>query len=241
LAHQKSDLQSKRFSAKKQAPKNNRSSNTQTSSPIQAGEKTDFFSALSPSVKESRFKPGKKNEKKTVSGRIPLALPNTSLSSIRPGSSLFDLQQLLPPGYKIKSAEITSLNSDKNKFYIFDKRLANGAIPIWYRDAFKAVVAFLQENPNNTTSRSWSTNVEVIIDKTGEIIEVQPYRLSGTWRFDKAPINAFKTFAKAPNPPKEMLDENGFAHLRYNFTVNLIYTPVELSNANSPSRRQNRF
>jgi len=167
---------------------------------------------------------GKSKLKGTGQGRVPLQLPNSSLGKKAANDMGLDLKKLLPPGYDVESAEITSLNSDYNKYFVFNKRLINGAIPLWYSSVLKGLYAFIQENPNNTTSRRWITNVEVIIDKSGEIIEVQPYRLSGTWRFDEAPIKAFKTFGKAPNPPKEMLDENGLAHLRFGFSIHLVFS-----------------
>ncbi len=57
------------------------------------------------------------------------------------------------------------------------------------------------------------------MDEKGEIIEVQPFRLSGFWSMDNATIESFKKVKNVPNPPEEMIDENGYIHLQFQTEV----------------------
>lgn len=195
---------------------------------------------LSPSLLQNHIPQPSSPKSKSSGGRVPLKLPGYESVSQK-GGGLFNIQRVLPPGYKIETADITALNSEYSKFFIFNRRLTNSALPIWYNAVVKAVNNFFLQNPSNVVPRRWITHVEVTIDSSGEILDVQPYRLSGDWSFDRAPINAFKSLGKVPNPPREMLDENGYAHLKFGFSVYVSYTPVQMSNGNSPPSPRNRF
>jgi len=45
------------------------------------------------------------------------------------------------------------------------------------------------------------------------------FRQSGLPAFDEAAVRAFAEARIFPNPPKEMVEEDGMIHLKYSFTV----------------------
>ena len=69
------------------------------------------------------------------------------------------------------------------------------------------------------------TQVEIILNKKGEILDVQPFRLSDLWEMDEAAIEGFKAVKNVPNPPEEMIDENGYIHLQYQMEVYYVPQP----------------
>jgi outer membrane biosynthesis protein TonB len=53
---------------------------------------------------------------------------------------------------------------------------------------------------------------------------------SGVVPFDASAVRAFQEAAVFPNPPQEMIQEDGFIHLKFAFTVN--FRPPTLVNSN---------
>ncbi|MNS84638.1 hypothetical protein D3C72_1184710 [compost metagenome] len=53
---------------------------------------------------------------------------------------------------------------------------------------------------------------------------------SGVVAFDTSAVRAFQEAAVFPNPPQEMIQEDGFIHLKFSFTVN--FRPPTLVNSN---------
>ena len=75
------------------------------------------------------------------------------------------------------------------------------------------------------TRKAWVTIVEVLLDKSGSVVSIQPMQLSGTQEIDAAPTKAFKQAKNFPNPPHEMVEEDGYIHIRYKFIV--YYNPKQ--------------
>lgn len=127
------------------------------------------------------------------------------------------IQQKLPPGVRL--GNVTALNTDQHRFYSFNRRLVARFFPVWANTVSRALYNWIKENNASPISKTWVTNVEVIMNDKGEILDVQPMRLSGFWNIDEAAIDGFKQVKNVPNPPKEMIDENGYIHLQYQTEV----------------------
>lgn len=154
--------------------------------------------------------------------RKPLLLPGYGGSQARPTIPAY-VQNQLPPGVRL--GNITALNTDQHRFYSFNQRLLQRFVPLWGSQVRKALYQWLKDNNAPAISKTWVTNVEIILDEKGEILEVQPFRLSGLWSIDQAAINSFKTVKNVPNPPQEMIDENGYIHLQFQTEVYWIPQP----------------
>lgn len=153
--------------------------------------------------------------------RKPLKIPGFGNSS-RPPVPTF-VQQRLPPGVRL--GNITVLNTDQHRFYSFIQRLLSNFLPIWGLRVTKSIYKWVEENNAPVISKTWITQVEVIMDEEGEILEVQPFRLSGLWSIDSATVESFKAIGSVPNPPGEMIDENGYIHLQFQTEVLWIPQP----------------
>ena len=153
--------------------------------------------------------------------RKPLKIPGFG-NSHRPPVPTF-VQQRLPPGVRL--GNITVLNTDQHRFYSFIQRLLSNFLPVWGLRVTKSLYKWIEENNAPVISKTWVTQVEVIMDEKGEILEVQPFRLSGLWSIDSATVESFKKIGSVPNPPKEMIDENGYIHLQFQTEVLWIPQP----------------
>jgi hypothetical protein len=165
--------------------------------------------------------------------RKPLPLPGFGNSGERAQVPSY-VQDSLPPGVRL--GNVTSLNTDQHKYYSFNHRLLSRFIPVWGRQVRRALYQWLDENNAPGVSKVWVTNVEIIMDPTGEIIEVQPFRLSGLWSIDEAAIESFKQIRQVPNPPKELVDENGYIHLQFQTEVYWVPQPGMRYQGGGPGR-----
>ena len=152
----------------------------------------------------------------------PLYVPGFSGGNNRPSLPSF-VQQKLPPGVRL--GNITALNTDEHRYYSFIQRLLSKFLPLWAERVSVSVYQWARENNSPVISKTWLTQVQVIMDEKGEILEVQPFRLSGRWSIDSATVKSFKKIETVPNPPKEMIDENGYIHLQFQTEVLWIPQP----------------
>lgn len=133
------------------------------------------------------------------------------------------VQQQMPPGVRL--GNVTALNTDQYRYYSFNQRLLQRFIPLWGDRVRSALWQWIKENNAPAVSKTWVTNVELILDKKGEVLEVRPFRLSGLWSIDDAAISSFKDVRNVPNPPAEMVDDNGYIHLQFQTEVLWIPQP----------------
>lgn len=153
--------------------------------------------------------------------RKPLKLPGLG-SMNNPPIPTF-VQQSLPPGVRL--GNVTALNTDQHRFYSFNQRLLARFLPLWGSQVSKTIYQWVRKNNPPAISKNWITQVEVIMDKKGEILDILPLRLSGFWAMDNAAIESFKKVNNVPNPPEEMIDETGYIHLQFQTEVLWIPQP----------------
>ncbi|WP_413558510.1 TonB family protein [Bdellovibrio sp. HCB209] len=130
----------------------------------------------------------------------------------------------------VKVGSFTALNTDRYLFYSFYARIEE---LVRYRWETRVQTAINGMNPSVAVSlsrRNWNTQVEFLLDKKGYLQKAIIMKESGVAGFDLAAVNAFKEARIFPNPPQEMVEEDGFIHLKFVFTVR--YAPPTLVNSN---------
>ncbi len=192
---------------------------TEMQAPIASGGQGGKSEKSNDSKKEKTFAEG---DFKPKDDREVLILPGYGSTSAPPTIPAY-VQQQMPPGVRL--GNITALNTDQHRFYSFNQRLLSRFIPVWGQRVRGALYQWLKENNAPPISKTWVTNVEIIMNEKGEIIDVQPFRLSGLWSIDEAAINSFKQVKNVPNPPAEMIDENGYIHMQFQTEVYWIPRP----------------
>lgn len=116
----------------------------------------------------------------------------------------------------------TALNTDQFTYYTFYARIEEMVRFRWETKVKEAVDGF---NRNFLTSKviqkSWITEVEFLLTPTGEFYKARILRESGIPKFDSSSVWAFRDTRIFPNPPQELVREDGYIHLHYSFNVQL--------------------
>lgn len=133
----------------------------------------------------------------------------------------------LPTDVKIGS--FTALNTDRYLFYTFYARIEELVRFRWESRVQQAINTFDQSTAMAASNRNWNTQVEFLLDRRGFLQKAIIMKESGIKSFDAAAVNAFKEARVFPNPPQEMVQDDGYIHLQFTFTVN--YRPPMMVNA----------
>lgn len=81
------------------------------------------------------------------------------------------------------------------------------------------------------------TKVLVLLDTKGRIQKISRLSSSGVVELDQAAVEAFQKAGPFPNPPKGMLDEDGFVRIRWDFILKTEAAPaIQFRSAGSGAR-----
>ena len=120
----------------------------------------------------------------------------------------------------LMKGSFTALNTDRYPFYSFFERIRQLIAYRW----ITRVRANLSQQPKSFWKRyargkRWHTEIEVQLDKKGHYLSAHLLKSSQVEGLDQAAIQAFAEAAHFPNPPQELVDEDGLIRLRYGFFI----------------------
>ena len=122
----------------------------------------------------------------------------------------------------IKFGDFTALNTDKNLFYSFYARMEEMTRYRWETYAKAAVNDIGLTSKVLMAKDMWTTKLEIILDRYGTFQHAILQDSSGIATLDSAPVQAFRDAGQFPNPPPEMVKADGFIHIYYAFSVNVV-------------------
>lgn len=158
---------------------------------------------------------GRRGKEKQNEGR---PLDFSRFGSIERGVST--IGEALPDD--VKFGDFTALNTDRHLYYTFYSRIEEMIRSRWVNYA-KAVVYGVEMGTERVNGRAtWVTKLEVLLDKEGNFKKAILHESSGVRNLDAAPVQAFRDAGQFPNPPQEMVKDDGSIHIYYAFSVNLI-------------------
>lgn len=134
------------------------------------------------------------------------------------------LQSFMPRDLQI--GDMVALNTDQNLYFTFYRRMAEKVVWPWVQNVTAGFEKLKRDGQLPYGDKVWTTVVEIILDKKGKVLSTTPLQLSGMWEIDSAPSRAFRQAANFPNPPPEMVDEDGYIRIRYKFVV--FYNPQSM-------------
>lgn len=157
------------------------------------------------------------NNKKNELILPPLNIPKTSEFKFQNNSdSGTRAGEMLPQSVKVGT--FTALNTDRYMFYSFYERIDNQIRYPWETMVWKV----FDRTPKNVWEkklRPYRTDVEIWLKPNGQFHSAHVMKESGVLGFDEAATQVFEQSKIFPNPPKEMVEDDGFIHLRYSFFV----------------------
>lgn len=122
----------------------------------------------------------------------------------------------------VKFGDFTALNTDRHLYYTFYSRIEEMIRPRWVNYA-KAVVYGVEMGSIRVDGRAtWVTKLEILLDPKGNFKKAILHEGSGVRNLDAAPVQAFRDALQFPNPPAEMVKEDGSIHIYYAFSVNVM-------------------
>lgn len=130
---------------------------------------------------------------------------------------LSSVGEALPRDVKVGS--FTALNTDRYLFYTFYARVEELIRYRWESRVQNSINSFNRQTRLQLADRNWVTEAEFILDKKGNLKTAIIMKSSGIKNFDLAAIEAFKDARIFPNPPAEMVKDDGLIHLVFSFTV----------------------
>jgi TonB family protein len=120
----------------------------------------------------------------------------------------------------VSIGSFTALNTDRYVYYSFFSRIEDLVRFRWESRVRAAVDSFDRNYILSVVGRrNWITSVDIWLTKDGRYHSAHILKESGISRFDQAAIMAFKEAGMFPNPPQEMVEDDGFIHLKYSFNV----------------------
>jgi TonB family protein len=120
---------------------------------------------------------------------------------------------------EMEVGSFTSLNTDRYLFYSFYARVEQLIRYRWESAVERAIDTTEREKLQANTRGRWSTQIEVLIKPSGDLQKVLVMKESGIPGFDRAAVAAFTQARYFPNPPAEMVQDDGLIRLKYSFTV----------------------
>ncbi|MBM4304418.1 MAG: TonB C-terminal domain-containing protein [Deltaproteobacteria bacterium] len=117
---------------------------------------------------------------------------------------------------KIEKGNQTILNTDKVLYASFINRIAEEVYQPWVGNIQEALNN-IRSKGNKLDNNTYVTKLNVSMDKYGEITGIQILASCGVPSIDEAPKKAFWEVEPFPNPPIQLIEEDGFIRLNYEF------------------------
>lgn len=120
---------------------------------------------------------------------------------------------------EITVGSFTALNTDRYLYYSFFSRIEELIRYRWEDTVRETIDSTPSERLLSNTNGVWTTQLEIRLKPNGELHSTQLLKEAGYRGFDQAAIQAFAQARLFPNPPEEMIEEDGLIHLKYSFQV----------------------
>jgi hypothetical protein len=119
----------------------------------------------------------------------------------------------------IDFGDITVLNTDALTYYTFYQRIRESVYPHWHDLTHKALEYLPSRLLHEVSGKEWITEIEFWLKPNGEYHSAHVHRESGIKNFDLAAIKSFEQSKIFPNPPKDLIESDGYVHVKYSFIL----------------------
>jgi outer membrane biosynthesis protein TonB len=105
------------------------------------------------------------------------------------------------------------LNAQESVYYSFYSRLYEAIAPVWSSKVQEAAYAA------RVQAGDYTTVVDVVLNKEGDLVEVRQLKSSGVREFDSVVEPSWRKIGRFPNPPSGLLGSDGNLHMAWSFTM----------------------
>ena len=119
---------------------------------------------------------------------------------------------------EVPLGDMTRLNTQEFKYYGFYFRIKQQLEQYWGSSIREKITKVYKRDGRFPASDKFLTSVKVVLDKSGQIVDVVIKGSSGVSELDDAAVESFNRAGPFPNPPKGMM-VNGKASIEWGFAV----------------------
>lgn len=121
----------------------------------------------------------------------------------------------------VKQGSFSALNTDQFTYYTFFERMNEQLRYRWVSLVRSYLNSLSETDLARLTRQDKYFQVEVVLDTDGKYMKGFIHHSSGEHPIDMTAIDAFQAAAPFPNPPKGLVEDDGYIHLHYNFLLML--------------------
>ncbi len=114
---------------------------------------------------------------------------------------------------------ITKLNTKEYKYYGYYHRIKNQLNQWWQPKVREKVARMVNQGRTIASEENKTTRLIIILNNAGTLVKVQVLAESGVRDLDDAAVEAFRSAAPFPNPPKGIIENDGTVKIRWDFVV----------------------
>lgn len=114
---------------------------------------------------------------------------------------------------------ITQLNTREYKYAVYYHRIKNQLNQWWVPKVQEKFTKMMHQGRMVASEESKITKLIIVLNNQGNLVNVQVLAESGVRDLDDAAIEAFRSAAPFPNPPKGMIDADGTVKIRWDCVV----------------------
>lgn len=135
----------------------------------------------------------------------------------------------------VDAGDETVLSTREFKYFSYYHRIKEMLRQYW-KPNVERKLAMLWGKGKNLGEEEITTKLLVLLDQNGTVQKISKLNSSGISDLDDAAIEAFQRAAPFPNPPKGIVDEDGFVRIRWDFILKTEAVPrIQFRNVGNPS------
>lgn len=119
----------------------------------------------------------------------------------------------------VQSGLQTLLSTREFVYYTYYNRIKEALRQHWEPNVREKVKIIYRQGRTIASAKDRVTQVMVTLDAKGELIKIEVLNQSGVIDLDNAALEAFRAAAPFPNPPKGMVEADGFVKIRWDFVL----------------------
>lgn len=114
---------------------------------------------------------------------------------------------------------ITKLNTKEYKYYGYYHRIKSQLNQWWQPKVREKVTKLVNQGRKIATEDNKITKLIIVLNNAGTLVKVQVLAESGVRDLDDAAIEAFRSAAPFPNPPRGIIESDGNIRIRWDFVI----------------------
>lgn len=144
---------------------------------------------------------------------VPIQQQNENISGSTDSSTTNDNLE------NIQDDLMTRLNTKEYKYFGYYSRIKKQLNQWWVPKVQQKFTKILSQGRTVASEENKITKLVIILNDVGNLVKVQVLAESGIRELDDAAIEAFRSAAPFPNPPKGMVESDGTVKIRWDCIV----------------------